>query len=451
MELIDEDPSTTQTKLDEYFTTLHSKHLFSWKDFIINGLLPFHFVEKAVIRKHVKAEAPSIKTFMKYLHLLTECVEKKVAAKLPNQFALVFDGWTDTSTHYLAVFASYPTSNSKGYSKRLLTVSPVGEEINLSASEHYDFITYILHLYGKSWSDIVCLIGDNVSTNKALANKTGIPMVGCASHRFNLAMRDILHKDQDIIAKVNSTMVKLRGLLLSAKLQKLTHLKPQVANVTRWSSIHNMLNRYTELREYLPMLESDEIDMLLLTASENRKLESLLNIINPLESVTKTLQEESTSIGDARALFDAVMEKFPESTRRLSSSASIVHSTFFESAIVKIQRDNAATLSREESCTVSKLWVQDSRKVSDVDEGLSFAQRALKRQKVVETGVDGHYMDTRFIQPTSNICERLFSKVGFTLSDRRKRLHPANLEAQIFLHLNQDLWDCSDINRLTND
>ena len=56
-----------------------------------------------------------------------------------------------------------------------------------------------------------------------------------------------------------------------------------------------------------------------------------------------------------------------------------------------------------------------------------------------------NFLDTRFILPTSNICERLFSKAGFALSDRRKSIHPAALEEQMFLHINSSLWNIDDV------
>jgi len=58
------------------------------------------------------------------------------------------------------------------------------------------------------------------------------------------------------------------------------------------------------------------------------------------------------------------------------------------------------------------------------------------------------YMDTRFIQPTSNDCERLFSKVGYLYNDRRQSMDPMNLEAQLFLNLNNDLWSAKDVMNL---
>lgn len=53
--------------------------------------------------------------------------------------------------------------------------------------------------------------------------------------------------------------------------------------------------------------------------------------------------------------------------------------------------------------------------------------------------------------PTSNICERLVSTVGYKMTDCRNRLNPVNLESQIFLHANCDLLTLTNSSRLTSD
>ncbi len=53
----------------------------------------------------------------------------------------------------------------------------------------------------------------------------------------------------------------------------------------------------------------------------------------------------------------------------------------------------------------------------------SFAARALKRVRTT-SDCDATDIDTQFILPTSNICERMFSKAGSALSDSRKRILP---------------------------
>ncbi len=68
----------------------------------------------------------------------------------------------------------------------------MGDETSLDTDEHFNFLTYILEVYQKSWSNVDALIGDNCKTNKAPSFKTKKPLIGCSSHRFNLAIRNFL-------------------------------------------------------------------------------------------------------------------------------------------------------------------------------------------------------------------------------------------------------------------
>ena len=307
------------------------------------------------MRRHVRHEPPSMDRFMKYIQLLTENVEQKLSQLLPSKFALIFDGWTADTTHYLAIFATFPKDNEQGYEERLLTLSPMSDEITLCANQHHEFLTYTLHLYNSSWSNVVCLIGDNIQTNKALANKVRLPFLKSATHRFNLAMNDILKAHEQIIDKVTAIMEKLRSYILASKLQKFTQVRPKVINTTRWSSTYDMLWRSTRIRKFLGDLESVEIDSLFLTLSENRRIDTLLGELEQLDSVTKALQNRKTFVSDVRALFDAVIDSYSEIMDRLTSSAAIVHCSAFESAIVKLQRREGDALSRKELSAISVL------------------------------------------------------------------------------------------------
>jgi len=50
------------------------------------------------------------------------------------------------------------------------------------------------------------------------------------------------------------------------------------------------------------------------------------------------------------------------------------------------------------------------------------------------------YINIDWIPPTSNLCERLFSRAKLVFSERRQRLLPKNLEIVLFLKLNRNLW-----------
>ena len=44
------------------------------------------------------------------------------------------------------------------------------------------------------------------------------------------------------------------------------------------------------------------------------------------------------------------------------------------------------------------------------DDDLSFAEFSLNRQRCMNEGTINDYLDTRFIDPTSNVCEHLLSR-----------------------------------------
>ena len=228
-------------------------------------------------------------------------------------------------------------------------------------------------------------------------------------------MQRLLHEDEDVIAKIHALMTKLKTLILAARLMKLSQLRAKTRNVTRWSSTYEMLLRYNRLKDFLPKLNSSDIDSLCLSSSENRRVDTLLTNLKELESVTKILQAESTKLSDVRGLFDAVIDSYPETTSKLTSFASIVHSPVFKAAVVKLQLCNQGALSREERAVVKNFELQRELPVEDGREDLSFAQRALKRQKVNADDFGTKYMDLRFLIPTSNVCERFFQSLVTSL------------------------------------
>ncbi len=171
-------------------------------------------------------------------------------------------------------------------------------------------------------------------------------------------MKDILNDEENLLCKMNTMIVKLRSFLISAKLKKLTNLKLKSRNITRWSSTYEMMKRYVQLREFLPSLEPDYIAALSLSPSKNRRVDSFILQLKPLQSVNKLLQNNNNTVSDTCALFDAVIQKYSDTANRLSSSADIIRSPNFESVLVKIQRNNASALSREKSVSVSSLLLE---------------------------------------------------------------------------------------------
>ncbi len=183
---------------------------------------------------------------------------------LPSKFALVFDGWTVGDTHYVALFGTFPAETKKGYDKLLLVFSQFDVETSQDSDNHLEFVTFVLSVFQKSLENVVVFVGENSSTNKALSKKSSIEFVGCPSHRFNLAMKEIIRINEVVIDKVQSLMKKLSYPFPAAKLRDFSHLRAKCSNVTRWSSTAAMLKRFVQLKDFLQKLKMDEIDDLML-------------------------------------------------------------------------------------------------------------------------------------------------------------------------------------------
>ena len=61
------------------------------------------------------------------------------------------------------------------------------------------------------------------------------------------------------------------------------------------------------------------------------------------------------------------------------------------------------------------------------------------------------YIDTRFLIPTTNHVERLFSMSKRVFSSKRRSLLPRTLEALVFLKQNRPLWNLSMVSSIVND
>lgn len=59
------------------------------------------------------------------------------------------------------------------------------------------------------------------------------------------------------------------------------------------------------------------------------------------------------------------------------------------------------------------------------------------------------YLDLRFILATSNICECLFSKAGYRLTDSGREFNRQNFESQMYFLIDSEYWGIGDIHSLT--
>jgi len=224
-ELMSETEKGSKSKLTSFIDT-KSSNIYSWIDWIVAEDLPFNFCENQSSRKYAKLKPISVESVMKYMDLLVIKVGGRIKNGLPQKFAVVFDGWSEDSTHFIGIFAVFISDEAEAAERKikrhLLAFTPLLDETDLSANSQSALIVDTLEIYGRNMSNVVCIIGDNCSTNKSVANKLDVPLVGCASHRFNLAVNYYLQDFESELEKVSQISRKLRTIKNSAQLRKKT-------------------------------------------------------------------------------------------------------------------------------------------------------------------------------------------------------------------------------------
>lgn len=199
-----------QTTLDAFIDQNNARTVFDWLESIIISL---KFCEKPLVRKTFNLGKMTAKTLKKYMFHVVTGVETKIRtlAKAKKQYALVFDGWSEDAVHFIGLFISLPAEDaSVNPDIYLLAFSPLLDETCFSAANHAAFIESTLNWYDLSIDNLICIIGDNCSANKALAGRLGKPLVGCASHRLNLAVQKYIDFHlATITEQVSKVMSKL--------------------------------------------------------------------------------------------------------------------------------------------------------------------------------------------------------------------------------------------------
>lgn len=165
--------------------------------------------------------------------------------------------------------------------------------------------------------------------------------------------------------------------------------------------------------------------------------------LKDIESIWKALQKDTTTLTDTRLLFDKISNAYPVVKETLAADANIVVDKYFESAVTRIQQGKADSLmpSEEQSVRYLKKLPKQNHESSKSNWEISFADQPFKKQRLDKQGSPSEYLDLWFLIPTLNICEQLFSQAGFCFNNQSMSVLPIHAEAQMFLHLNMDLWN----------
>jgi hypothetical protein len=190
-----------------------------------------------------------------------EVMENNLKTKLLKKFGVAFDGWSEFGVHYLAVFAVGPGVPNDG--RVLLGFLPFEQEGDLSADQHAAYLKTLLTYYDRTIDDnIIYFCGDNCRVNIKFAKDLDMPLIGCNSHKLNLAVQHYLglnQKDETaadgnytvkqldwrpLVKLLSTLMSKLKTIMGKAKLQEFTDCNALKANETRWNGNFLMCDRY---------------------------------------------------------------------------------------------------------------------------------------------------------------------------------------------------------------
>ncbi|GMF28035.1 unnamed protein product [Phytophthora fragariaefolia] len=284
-------------------------------------------------------------------------ISEKITERLSFFFGIMFDGWTDVSTHYIAVIATFMKNGV--YYEVLLGCSPPLKEKSYTAEEYYVLLESVLAIYGESIKVHAVLIEDNCATNKALADLMSVPLIGCGYHMLNIAIKAYLARRPAIektIARVGKTMSQMRNLKAAGALRELTSLTPIKRNVTRWSSTHKMLQRFLQIEGSARQL--DDIDAI--RRADLDRIKSVMPALKDFKGIMTELQNKGQHIGVVHETFELMTEDYTELKDYLATDATISHNLQFEAAVVKIIRGEQEKLTSEEKVRVSSFLARAS-------------------------------------------------------------------------------------------
>ncbi|KAG2809796.1 hypothetical protein PC119_g7503 [Phytophthora cactorum] len=339
--------------------------MFQWIEWVVARNMPLSEVDDPLTRSMSKLKPVCSKTLKANLAMVAEAVEATISAEMSGPFGIMFDASTFFLENYVALIAVYWHDGQ--LKQTLLAIAPMEEVANLAV-----------------------LVGDNCATNRAIATRLNVPLIGCFSHRFNLALNSFLDNHKPEVDAVSTLMAALRTINNRAALREHTPLSPLGLNVTRWGSTFEMVARYVRIWDDIKQVEA--VFDLIIKASMHRRIKALLADLRILQSASVKLQSEDLTLADVRTLFDSVGQRFRSLKMKPSATASIVHSPTFEAAVVKVTNGEVARLTTIEPRAVKRFEVTaattnagSKRKQRDDDEEKleeDFASSVLRAKKV---------------------------------------------------------------------
>lgn len=111
---------------------------------------------------------------------------------------LALDEQTKPDAYYVVVFTSFSNTNLALFSTVFLVSFSMEHETTKSGDEHIYYLKFVPEVFRKAFNNVTALIADSCSTNSSIAIKLNKPLLGWASHLFQLRVwKEIYEKKKD--------------------------------------------------------------------------------------------------------------------------------------------------------------------------------------------------------------------------------------------------------------
>lgn len=94
----------------------------------------------------------------------------------------------------------------------------------VNSNEHKEFLTFILNLYGRSWSNVVCVISDNLNGNRIFSENTASlfeSLIQLSSTRCALRRESDYQQDQLVGRKILRITIEFEAACLYADMTEI--------------------------------------------------------------------------------------------------------------------------------------------------------------------------------------------------------------------------------------
>ncbi|KAK1946239.1 hypothetical protein P3T76_001792 [Phytophthora citrophthora] len=356
----------------EMFVDRHVLSTYQWMNLVVHKNFTFSDVDDPTIRSAVWFDSICSNTLKARMNACVELIEPHVTEELKRESGLFWSlmilqeslstliPLQSCSWYGLAVCFGCATAvfviTCKGW--RFLALSSFLDEHTMTADEHIRFLGLILDQYQLDITNIVAIVCDIIETNKAISRRITDPMIGCAAHRFNLAVKDHPRCYRDTIKKGFCPDAQV-GVCEANRFAEKERVQLEASPYARTTIERYSPNvqRYVQLQPFLHLFERDcEVDRCIpenASKDDPRRFPIMQYLPNPLEHysilellddmeipevATKRLQERNLTLLSARDILDETIVAFPDLEDLLRGDANIVESPAFETGMVKIMQ-----------------------------------------------------------------------------------------------------------------